>query len=91
MGSLRTALRGLLSHSRRAFGTQAPSSKLYFEDYNDKTQPGAGAPILIAHGMLGSSSNWTSLAKAMHRKTGRRVVTYDAVNHGQSPHRLNSI
>ena len=32
------------------------------------------------------SGNWSSIAKALARNTGRRVVAYDARNHGSSPH-----
>ena len=88
MGTLRKGLSGLGLLSKRAFSSSAarPSS-LHFEDYDSLTVPGSGPPIVIAHGMLGSSANWTSLAKAMHKKTARRVVAFDAINHGQSPHR----
>jgi len=44
------------------------------------------APLVICHGMLGSRNNWTSMAKQIHKKTGRRVLTVDARNHGDSPH-----
>ncbi|XP_023337477.1 protein ABHD11 [Eurytemora carolleeae] len=44
------------------------------------------SPLLICHGMLGSRHNWTSMAKQIHKKTGRRVLTVDARNHGDSPH-----
>ena len=43
-------------------------------------------PIIIAHGMLGSASNWSSMAKSLNRKTGRAITTYDARNHGKSGH-----
>ena len=36
--------------------------------------------------MLGSASNWSSMAKSLHRKTGRIIITYDARNHGTSGH-----
>ena len=32
------------------------------------------------------SGNWSSIAKALARNTERRVVAYDARNHGSSPH-----
>lgn len=44
------------------------------------------APLLIAHGMLGSLSNWSSLSKKICKVTGRTVTTYDARNHGYSGH-----
>lgn len=61
--------------------TQAIS--LNYEEFKSKPND---RPLILAHGMLGSSSNWTSIAKAIHRKTGRHVVTFDARNHGLSPH-----
>ena len=36
--------------------------------------------------MLGSASNWSSIAKSLHRKTGRNIITFDARNHGKSSH-----
>jgi len=56
-----------------------------YVDHNSKTTSTA-PPLVISHGMLGSQSNWTSLAKQIHHTTGRRVITVDARNHGDSPH-----
>lgn len=42
-------------------------------------------PIFIMHGMFGSRSNWHSLAKRFS-SGGRKVVSIDARNHGESPH-----
>ena len=61
------------------------SVELAYDDYNSKTTSSA-SPILLSHGMLGSRSNWTSIAKQIHKSTGRRVVAMDARNHGDSPH-----
>ena len=61
------------------------SVALAFDDYNSNTTSSA-PPILFSHGMLGSRSNWTSIAKQIHKSTGRRVVAVDARNHGDSPH-----
>ena len=61
------------------------SVSLAYDDYNSKTTSSA-SPILLSHGMLGSRSNWTSIAKQIHKTTGRRVVAVDARNHGDSPH-----
>ena len=36
--------------------------------------------------MLGSASNWSSMAKSIARKTGRKVIIFDARNHGKSGH-----
>jgi len=66
-------------------GVEGVGVPLAYDDYHTSTSSPAPA-IVISHGMLGSRSNWTSLAKQMHRTTGRRVVTVDARNHGESPH-----
>lgn len=42
--------------------------------------------IIIAHGMLGSSSNWSSLSRRIHKETGKTIIFYDARNHGLSEH-----
>jgi len=44
---------------------------------------GEGPPLLIMHGLLGSSRNWQSIGKALARQ--RRVFVVDLRNHGQSP------
>ncbi|MGF1475643.1 MAG: alpha/beta fold hydrolase [Geminicoccaceae bacterium] len=53
------------------------SLDLAFED------KGAGAPLVILHGLFGSQRNWTSHAKALAEQ--RRVITVDLRNHGASP------
>lgn len=52
--------------------------ELHFERY------GHGAPVLILHGLFGSSTNWRTIAKAL----GTRYCVYavDQRNHGRSPH-----
>lgn len=45
---------------------------------------GAGSPIIILHGLFGSSDNWLSIAKVLSEK--HKVYTIDQRNHGQSPH-----
>lgn len=45
---------------------------------------GAGPPLIILHGLLGSGENWRSTARWL---AGRyRVFTLDLRNHGRSPH-----
>ena len=39
--------------------------------------------------MLGSASNWSSLAKNLCKNTGRNIIIYDARNHGKSGHTEN--
>ncbi|CAH2219680.1 ABHD11 [Pelobates cultripes] len=43
-------------------------------------------PLVLLHGLFGSKSNFQSIARALVRKTGRKVLTLDARNHGNSPH-----
>jgi esterase len=52
--------------------------KLFFR------QIGEGPPIVILHGLFGSSENWMSMAKRFADKF--TVYLLDLRNHGQSPH-----
>jgi esterase len=45
---------------------------------------GEGHPLIILHGLFGSSDNWLSQAKKLSEHY--RVYLLDARNHGQSPH-----
>ena len=45
---------------------------------------GAGSPIVILHGLLGSSRNWQSAGVAL-AASGHRVIGLDLRNHGSSP------
>ncbi len=47
-------------------------------------QSGTGQPLIILHGLFGSSDNWYSLAKVFAERFTVYVV--DQRNHGQSPH-----
>jgi esterase len=49
-----------------------------------KSQGSAGPPVVILHGLLGSSSNWRSIARRLAER--HRVFALDLRNHGQSPH-----
>ncbi|NIP47189.1 MAG: alpha/beta fold hydrolase [Gammaproteobacteria bacterium] len=49
-----------------------------------KSQGAAGSPIIILHGLLGSSSNWRSIARRLAER--HRVLCLDLRNHGDSPH-----
>lgn len=44
----------------------------------------ARPPILIAHGLFGSARNWGVIARRLSDQ-GRRVITVDMRNHGDSP------
>jgi esterase len=52
--------------------------KLYFREY------GQGQPLIILHGLFGSSDNWLTQAK-LYADTFK-VYTVDQRNHGLSPH-----
>lgn len=45
---------------------------------------GAGSPLIILHGLFGSSDNWLSISKLF--ATDYEVFLIDQRNHGQSPH-----
>ena len=51
--------------------------------YSEFGDPDATPPLLIVHGLYGSGRNWGVIAKRL--SDGRRVVTPDMRNHGQSP------
>jgi pimeloyl-ACP methyl ester carboxylesterase len=52
--------------------------KLFFREL------GQGQPIIIMHGIFGSSDNWLTQSKILAEKY--RVISLDLRNHGQSPH-----
>jgi len=79
-----TPLTSLLSSSS-SYSSSSSSVKLQYDDYNDNSDPNV-SPLLISHGMLGSRQNWTSIAKQLNKTSGRRILTVDARNHGDSPH-----
>ena len=45
---------------------------------------GTGEPLIILHGLYGSSDNWMNIGKALAGSF--RVFLLDQRNHGQSPH-----
>ena len=51
------------------------------------TKIGEGSPLLIAHGLFGSSDNWRTLGKQFAKKN--TVYLIDLRNHGKSPHSLD--
>lgn len=59
------------------------ASRPFLRDYGD---PGTGLPpVLLLHGLFGSSTNWHSIARRLAET--RRVLVPDLRNHGRSPHR----
>jgi esterase len=53
-------------------------------DKAGSTATGAGSPIIIIHGLYGSSDNWLSIGKELSRDY--LVYLVDLRNHGNSPH-----
>ncbi len=47
------------------------------------TEMGKGPPLVILHGLFGSSRNWTSVARRLGET--HRVFAVDLRNHGASP------
>jgi len=54
--------------------------KLFFRKY------GSGPPLIILHGLYGSSDNWVTIAKRISDTF--TVYLPDLRNHGQSPHNI---
>jgi pimeloyl-ACP methyl ester carboxylesterase len=52
--------------------------KLFYREY------GSGRPVIVLHGLLGSSDNWLPQARML--SDTYRVLVVDQRNHGQSPH-----
>jgi esterase len=48
------------------------------------TNLGSGTPLVILHGLLGSSDNWATLARKW--QSDFNVIAIDQRNHGKSPH-----
>ena len=44
---------------------------------------GEGTPLVVLHGLLGSSDNWMTLGRQFAEKY--KVILVDMRNHGQSP------
>ncbi len=47
------------------------------------SEAGAGKPLVVLHGLFGSKRNWATVAHRL--AVGRRVITADLRNHGDSP------
>lgn len=54
--------------------------KLFYREF------GSGIPLIILHGLYGSSDNWVSIAKSLSKDF--RVIIPDQRNHGLSPHSI---
>ena len=69
-----------LKGARIATGLIDPATnmELFFHTY------GKGKPLIILHGLLGSSDNWFTIAKKLAERF--HVFAVDQRNHGRSPH-----
>jgi len=56
--------------------------KLYFQDFPGPDDD--GTPLLLLHGLFGSSANWRGIARRLSDE--RRVLVPDMRNHGRSFH-----
>ncbi|XP_074466229.1 sn-1-specific diacylglycerol lipase ABHD11 isoform X2 [Sebastes fasciatus] len=76
---------GGVSPVSRTVRTASSSSpvNLTYDVFDGK---GEGTPLVFLHGLFGSKSNFHSIAKSLVQRTGRKVLTVDARNHGNSPH-----
>ena len=54
-------------------------------NYNDLNEASSFRPVLIVHGLFGSSQNWQTFAKRLIQNNFR-VITVDLRNHGNSFH-----
>ena len=54
--------------------------QLFYREY------GSGQPLVLLHGLFGSSDNWVTFAKKLAESCNVRVFIPDLRNHGQSPH-----
>jgi len=52
--------------------------------FHEKSYGRSGPPLIILHGLFGSLDNWATLAKEFAKSF--RIFTFDARNHGRSPH-----
>ncbi|CAH4027848.1 unnamed protein product [Pieris brassicae] len=65
----------------------AESVELAYSSYESTdTDTSKRPPLVILHGLLGSKNNWNSMSKAIHKATGRKIISVDARNHGDSRH-----
>ncbi|KAM3869355.1 sn-1-specific diacylglycerol lipase ABHD11 [Diretmus argenteus] len=66
----------------RASSSSSPVN-LSYDVFDGK---GESTPLVFLHGLFGSKSNFHSIAKSLVQRTGRKVLTIDARNHGNSTH-----
>lgn len=67
--------------------SNAETVELAYSSYESTdTDTSKRPPLMILHGLLGSKNNWNSMSKAIHKATGRKIISVDARNHGDSRH-----
>uniref|UniRef100_A0A674J518 sn-1-specific diacylglycerol lipase ABHD11 n=1 Tax=Terrapene triunguis TaxID=2587831 RepID=A0A674J518_9SAUR len=72
--------RALRSWRGRQAAQPLPLSYVVFDG------PAPQPPLVFLHGLLGSKGNFRAIARALVQRSGRKVLTVDARNHGESPH-----
>jgi len=80
---------GVLLHNNRKYSLSTSRStrhrRIHSEVFGEVNEEGK-APVFIAHGLMGSGTNFQSIAKAVNKQTKRQIIVYDARNHGISFH-----
>ncbi|XP_078278303.1 sn-1-specific diacylglycerol lipase ABHD11 isoform X2 [Rhinoraja longicauda] len=71
---------------RRRAASGAAEGRPVDLSYNLMDGRNTDTPLVFLHGLLGSKSNFYSIAKGLVQRTGRTVVTVDSRNHGDSGH-----
>ena len=78
--------RALRGQRLRCASTASTAVPLHVSDLTHGAGPLTGTPLVFLHGLLGSGTNFRSVALHPAIRTGRRVLTLDLRNHGRSPH-----
>jgi len=73
----------LQSQSHRSF---SDSVDLAYQEFPSILSAQPKAPLVIIHGLLGSATNWRTIAQKPEFGQNRRVFAVDLRNHGSSPH-----
>lgn len=60
--------------------------KLEYDVHAGVSTNSALAPIVISHGLFCNKKEWAKSCKELNALTGRKIIVYDAVNHGTSSH-----
>jgi len=62
---------------------------LFHHTLGEEASHDGPTPLIVLHGLLGSSDNWQTLGSRW--ATGRPVILMDQRNHGRSPHHPNHL